>query len=527
MKLAVRADGLLPDPSREAGIPAAEFVDGATSADNLRGSAISGIKWGVVAQVINQCFAFGISIVLARLLGPKSYGLVGMVTVYSNFVSLLSELGFGLTLIQRKGLSEEHLSTAFWATTLMGVLMTLVMIALAPVIMLFYHDTLLQSLSAALGLRFTIASLGVVQIALLTRHMRFKQIAIIEIGSAISGGIVGLLVATKGGGPWSLVAQTLTASLVSTGFAWLLSKWRPAFLFRMSACRDLLGLSAYVLCFNFVNYWARNLDNLLIGRFCGASALGFYSRAYSLMLLPLNQVTQVLSKVMLPALSKIQDDKSRVKAVYIKSTGLIALLTFPMMVGLFVVSNEFILVLLGLKWKETIPLLKLFCVVGLLQSVTSTLGWLTTSQGRMRMYFWVGVVNASAFVVSFFVGLPWGTRGVACSYAICNVLTLYPLWTICGKIIDLSFLEVSISLRGILVCSSAMGVSVAVLRLFIPSEASLVISLFIQIAVGVMIYFGLLEIFRVRLWILSKQVFIDLLRKKLGVSLKWVKNRAG
>ena len=173
-----------------------------------------------------------------------------------------------------------------------------------------------------------------------------------------------------------------------------------------------------------MNYWARTLDQLLIGRFIGPAALGIYSRAYTLMLMPLSQVSRVVGRVMFPALSSIQDDKPRVKRVYLKSISVIGLITFPMMTGLFAVSDHFILALLGDKWAEVIPLFRIFCWVGLLQSIATTVGWIYHLR-ETGLYFTMGVIG-SFDCYSFIIGIHWGIIGVAWSYAIVIIVFWIP-----------------------------------------------------------------------------------------------------
>ena len=485
-------------------------------ADNLRTRTVRGVSWSAVSQAVTQSFAFTISIVLARLLGPKAYGLIGMVTVFTGFAALFGGLGLGAAIVQRKELEPRHLNTAFWVNVIFGSAITLLMAAMAPLVAWFYREPLLTPLTAVIALRFVMDGLQVVQSAILSREMRFRALAAVNIGSSVTSGIVGLGMAVGGMGVWSLVAQTLGGSLAQLLILWRLADWRPRWAFDWLACRELFGFSASFLGFDVVNYWARTLDQLLIGRFVGAGALGIYSRAYGLMLLPLSQVSRVVGGVMFPAMSAIQEDKPRVKRAYLKAIGIISLVTFPMMVGLFVVADHFVLALLGTQWSAVIPVLKLFCWVGLIQSVLATVGWIYTSQGRTHLYFTMGVIGASACLVAFLIGVHWGVMGVAWAYSVTTAIFIFPFFTIPARLIDLSLGEAARSLSATFFCSLAMGSIVWGAGFLLPGGTADWLFLVVQIPLGIAAYFAMVVGFRLDTWLEVRRVLLDLCATRLG-----------
>jgi PST family polysaccharide transporter len=473
------------------------------------------VSWSAVSQIAGQGFGFAISIVLARLLGPKVYGLIGMVTVFTGFAALFGGLGLGAAIIQRKELEPRHLDAAFWANAVVGTMMAVFMAGAAPLVAWFYKEPRLMALTAVVGLRFVLDALNVVQISVLSREMRFRALAGIELASSGLSGLLGLGMALYGAGVWSLVLQCLGGSALRLLLAWRLADWRPRWSFEFRACKELFGFSASVLGFDLVNYWARNLDQLLIGRFAGANALGIYSRAYTLMLLPLNQVSRVVGSVMFPALSCIQDDKPRVKRAYLKAIGLIAFLTFPTMVGLFAVADHFVLALLGAKWSETIPILKLFCWVGLIQSILASVGWIYTSQGRTGLYLTMGVIGSGACAIAFLVGIHWGIMGVAWAYSITTALFVYPFFAVPGRLIGLSLVEAMRSLGATFLCSLAMGSIVLGAGVLLPAETAHWRFLAVQIPLGIVSYFTLVAGFNLNAWVEVRRAFSDMLPARL------------
>lgn len=468
--------------------------------DSLREQTIRGVGWNGVSQLVTQLFSFGISIVLARLLGPKAYGLIAMVTVFTGFANLFTGLGLGAAIIQRRELEARHLDTAFWVNVLCGAGMTLLLIGLAPGVAWFYHQPLLAALTAAIALKFVIDSFGIVHAAQLSRNLHFRSLAVIKVGASLIGGLTGLAMALGGLGVWSLVAQTLANSLAGILLTWRVSSWRPAWRFERLACRELFGYSASVVGFNVVNYWARTLDQLLIGRFVGADAVGIYSRAYSLMLLPLSQVSQVIGNVMFPAMSAIQHDLPKVRRAYLQAIGMIAFITFPTMTGLFAVADHFVLALLGAQWAATIPILKLFCWVGLVQSVLSTVGWIYTSLGRTSLYLIMGIIGSVAAVVTFFIGIRWGILGVAWAYVVLNAVWTIPLFEIPARMINLTFWQAARSLSGTFCCSMIMGMLVWGVGRLLPEGLAGWKCLVIQVPLGIVSYVALVAGFKLDVW---------------------------
>lgn len=315
--------------------------------DSFAQKTIQGVSWSVVGRVGKNIIGFVVGVVLARLLSPTEFGLLGMITVITRFANLFTDMGFGAALIQKKEINDRELSSVFWLNMAGGILLTLIFIALSPVIASFYNEPILQILTIVLSFNFVIQSAVIVQKTQLTRSIDFKSLSIVEVASIFLSGAVGIAFAYYDYGVWSLVIHAISGSVFITVLIWYLSDWRPSAVFDIGAIKRLLGFSLNLLGDKTINYWARNLDNLLIGKYLGSDPLGVYSKSYSIMLLPLQNVSNVISRVMFPALSKIQDDKERVKRIFLRMTRVIALVTFPMMLGLVVVVEPFVITVFG------------------------------------------------------------------------------------------------------------------------------------------------------------------------------------
>ena len=236
--------------------------------------------------------------------------------------------------------------------------------------------------------------------------------------ATVISGVVAITAALMGLGVWSLVVQALTLSSTRAVLLWIASDWRPRWILDRRAIRDLWGFSSNLAGFNALNYWVRNADNFLVGKFVGPAGLGIYGRAYNLMLMPLAQISWVLSRVMFPVLSRMQSDTARVKQGYLRAIGVIGLVTFPIVTGLFAVAEPFVLTVFGPRWESMVPIVQILCLAGLSQSVGTTTGWIYQSQGRTDWMFRWGLASSAVTLVAFGIGILWGVTGVATAYAV-------------------------------------------------------------------------------------------------------------
>lgn len=485
-------------------------VSSDTNKGQLRHQTINGIGWSVIAQVGKEIPAFITSVILARLLTPQDYGLVGMIAVFIGFASLFSEMGFGAALIQRDDVRDEHYSSVLWLNIGAGVVLTVLMIAAAPLIAAFYNEPRLTPLAMLIALNFLIAPAGMVQQAILTKRLQFRLLAIIQIITVVSTGAVAIAMVLAGYGVWSLVWQRLAGTIINVVALWFATAWRPRLSFSRAAIADLLGFSGNLFGYNIFNYWLRNLDNLLVGKFLGAASLGIYVRAYATMLLPLQQVTSVLGKVMFPSLSRIKNDKEAVKRVYLRAVSIIALITFPTMLGLFAVADYFVLAIYGEKWRSVIGVLQVLCLVGMIQSVVSTVGWIYQSQGRTDWMFKWGIFSGVLGIISFAVGVYIGSvEAVAWCYASANALLLYWSVAIPGKLINLKFGEMVSSVIGVTACAVAMAAIVLAFKVVVPVNYSHFSRLALLVAVGAGAYLTMLHLFKVKTYLDVKSLAVE------------------
>lgn len=463
----------------------------------LRTKTVKGIFWTVASQLIRLVVGFVTLAILARFLAPSAFGLMAMAAVFANMFIILNDLGLPSAIIQKKDVTEEHLSSSFWLNLLEGTLVTVILIALAPLIAKFYSNNDLTMIIIVLSFIFAISSIGMIQSAIFSKMLNFKTLAIIEIASSVSAAGVAIVLAVCGFGVWSLVAQSLVSTVIMSMMLFILSKWKPKLIFRWQPVRELLSFGLNLFGFNIVNYLSRNLDNLLIGKVLGARQLGFYDIAYRLLLFPVANVSAVIGRVMFPALSVIQNDKEAVRSAYIRATRYIGTITFPLMAGLIVLAPQLVRVAFGTKWERSIFLIQVLAVVGLLQSIATTRGWIFLSQGRAKALFRLGLALAAVYAFAFLIGLHWNVEGVAVAYAIAVILALYLGYAIAFRYIDLRFWHFARQFLTIALAAGGMASVILGLRFLLEKvwRAGDLTILIVGVVSGSATYLGLLLLF--------------------------------
>jgi O-antigen/teichoic acid export membrane protein len=457
---------------------------------SLKEKTIRGLTWSGIAQISKQLSQFIITAILARMLTPKDFGLIGMATVFTGFITIFANMGISSALIQKQNTKEEHLSSAFWLNIFVGFLLSLLFSVLAPLIARFYNQPQLKDILIVLSLNFFVASFSIVQQSILTKELEFKTLTKRDILAIVLSGIIGITLAANGFGVWSLVLQSLCLTFFNAFLIWNLSTWRPRFYFSFKEIKEIFMFSSHITGFNVVNYFARNMDYLLIGKFLGGEALGLYSLAYKLMLAPLTNISWVISRVMFPAFSKIQNDLPKIRANYLKMVHVISLITFPILLGLFAVAPEFVKVFYGPKWSAAAQLIQILCFCGMIQSVTSIGGSVYLSLGRADLQFKVALISSSLVSLIIFLALPYGVMGVALAYTVFYALWGHVSFLIVCHLLKLAPSKLYSRLGGSLLISALTMLIVLMMKQLLNMTSIQV--LLLSIVFGILVYFALL-----------------------------------
>lgn len=387
-------------------------------AQGLRFYVLRGLKWSAIIVFANQISRMATSLVLVRLLQPDDYGLAGMALIFAGLVMALSDVGLGTGLVQRPSISERDRSTVFWTGAAIGVVLVTVGIAISGALASFFHEPEVRTLFIAVSISFMFPALQTVPAALLQRSMDFRAITIRSVGASAGASIVGIVGALIGWGAWALIAYQLALGFLSTVLLWTTVHWRPRFMFSRESLRNLGGFGIKLFGARSLEYVQGNADNILVGRYLGASALGLYSVAYNVILLPLERLFVPLQSTLFPAFSRIQDDRERLAAVWLRIVRVVAALVVPAMLGLIVIAPDFVSVVLGDHWNGCVRVVQLLALVTMMMGFTAVGERTLLARGLAGMLLRISALRCVLAVAAFVAGLHWGIVGIAFFYTV-------------------------------------------------------------------------------------------------------------
>jgi O-antigen/teichoic acid export membrane protein len=422
-----RSDHTVTSPGKDAQTASTSHFGTAHLLSDLKRHTVSGGIVTGAAQIAKFVLNLAATVVLARLLTPRDFGLVAMVTAVTGFLTIFRHGGLATPTIQREHITQAQVSNLFWVNLAVSGLCTLITAALAPVLAKFYHDPRLVPITLALSTTFLIGGFRVQHLALLRRQLRFKALAIIDVGSMALGVAVGIIMALMQFRYWSLVGSSLATELGSFILTGSMSRWRPDWPSRNSGVRPLLAFGMHQTAANLIFSIARNSDTLLIGRVYGAAAVGLYTRGAALVIRPLEQFLMPINAVFLPTLSRLQSHPARYRSTFLRLYEAIALVTLFSSGILLALSHPITLVLLGRKWEPVSVILAGFTFLAMYTPLAYAANWLLTSQGRGKDILYQNSIAAFLTAASFVVGLPFGPVGVAMSFSLSGLLLRLPI----------------------------------------------------------------------------------------------------
>lgn len=456
---------------------------------NLRSPVLRGLAWKGTSQLFLQASRLVVAVILARMLSPEDYGLAAMALVLASLVVVFSDVALGAALVQRTSLSEADRSTAFWTSVAVGAVCTVLGVALSGVFAGFYGDPAVQPLFAVLSLSFVITSLATTHEALLVREMNFRGLELRMMIATAAGAATGVYLAAAGYGAWAIIGQQLAIAGVSTVLLWLFSPWKPSFRFSRASLQCLGGFSGNVFVHRLLYYLHRNVDNLLIGRFLGAAALGVYGFAYNVMLVPFSRIAGPLTEVLFPAFSRMQDDRPRMTAIWVRAVRLVASFSVPALVGLVVVAPDFVQVVLGDKWEKTTILIQILAWVGLLQSLQTLNPQILQALDRTTTLLRYTIVFFVFHLTAFAIGLQWGVVGVAVGYLISSFVVEPLFGWLTARALGVSPLLLLRGLTGVLQASALMFLAVLAARYaLLQTDVQPALRLAVEVSIGAAVY---------------------------------------
>lgn len=406
---------------------------------SLMKSATRGVLWSGISQFSTQMYQFLVMIILARVLFPEDFGIIGMAMIFTGLIQTINELGLSAAIIQKKNINDNHLSTSFWISLGSGIILSMITIVISSYIADFFKNELVGAVVSVLSIGFIIGSCGIVHKSLLQKNIEFKKIAVTEISASITSGTLSIILALFGFGVWSLVFGTIINNFIRVVLLWKVCTWQPSLVINLKDFKELFSFGAHVMGSNILNYFDSNVDYLLIGKFLSATALGHYTLAYQLSTFPLMKISTIVTSVTFPAFSIIQDDNDILRNAYLKVIKYISLVTFPLLAGLIMVAPDFIPMVFGEKWMPMIVPLQILCVSGALKSVVTTVGSILLSKGRSDIQFKWNVFTAIMLPIAILIGIRYGITGVAMAITIMSFLFFFIIQSIANNLIILGF----------------------------------------------------------------------------------------
>jgi PST family polysaccharide transporter len=430
---------------------------------DLKERTIRGGVAKVCAQVANFLLRMGSLMVLARLLEPQDFGLVGMVTALTGVLHLFRDFGLSTATVQRVHVTEEQLSTLFWINVVVGIILGLLAVAMAPVVVVFYHEPRLFGVMVVLATGFLFNAAGVQHSALLQRHMRFTAIATIDIISLMVSATVGIVMAIGGYRYWALVIMAVTLPLVATIGLWFTTSWIPGRPRTQVGIRSMMRFGGTITLNSIVVYVAFNFEKMLLGRFWGAEAVGMYGRAYQLISIPTDNLNAAVGGVAFAALARVQDDSNRLKTYFLKGYAFVLALTVPLTIVCAFFAEDLIAVLLGPKWTDTVTIFRLLAPTILIFALINPLWWLLLSSGLVRRSLHIALVIAPLVIAGYVIALPYGPKGVALAYSAVMTVWVMPhiAWCVHGTAVSFRDIMVVVSqpvLSGVAAAACTLGV---------------------------------------------------------------------
>lgn len=460
-----------------------------------------------VSQVALMVLRMGYLMAMARMLGPREFGLVGMVAAFTGVLNLFRDFGLSAATVQRQEVTEEQISTLFWINVFVGLALGCLLMALAHFIALFYHEPRLFWVTIALSTSFMFNGAGVQHTAILERQMRFTALATIDVLALIFGIALAIGMALTGFGYWALVAFTVSIPLVTTLCLWQTTGWipgKPRFgvglypLMRFGSALTIISATVYI---------AYNLEKVLLGKFWGADAIGIYGRAYQLSNIPTETLNSSFWGLAFSGLSRVRHDPVRLKTYFLKGYSLLLGLTIPIAISAALFAPDLILVLLGPKWKESAPLLRLLTPTILVFALINPLSWLTFSLGMIGRNLKIVMVIAPVVICGYVLGLPYGPRGVAFGYSAAMALLALPItaWSVHGTVV--SFRDILSAVKRPLLS----GIAAAAIALSLQALVGETLPALGRVMIGVVVLFACY------VWILlivmgQKPIYMDLIR---------------
>lgn len=482
---------------------------------SIRKKISSGIFYIALSKYSSIVVSIIIGAVLARLLTPAEYGMVAIVSVFLAFFNLLSNFGLAPAIVQNKTLTKDEISSIFSFSILFGLILAIIFYLLAPLIASFYNDNTLINIARLMSFAIIFQSLTAVPYALNIKKLKFKQVGIIKLVVHVISGSVAIILAYKGFSYYALVINSILSGLLTFAFFYFLEPIKISFIIRVKALKKIAQFSTYQFLFQFINYFAINADNFLVGKIFGDSALGFYSKAYQLMTMPVKNLTFVITPVLQPILSEYQNEKKVIYNLYYKMVKLLALIGFPLSVFLFFSGSEIITILYGSQWGQSIPIFKLLALTIGFHIVLSTSGSIFQALNRTDLLFYAGLIGSILTVLGISYGIFIGKTLVSIGYGLI-IATIFNFFQAFYLLINRALYFSVLKFLKILIYPITISIAIAISLLFLSyfEIDNLLLSLTLKMTTTVLMFGIIISSSKEHRELLNEYIVKKIRRKK-------------
>ena len=462
--------------------------------ESLKNKTVKGTIWSTLERFSVQGIQFVVMIIMARILTPEDYGLVGMLAIFIAISQSLIDSGFSQALIRKQDRNEVDNSTVFYFNIGVGLVLYFILFFSASIIADFYNEPLLIPITRTIGLSLVFNSLVVVQRALLTIRLDFKTQAKASFAGVIVSGVVGIWMAYTGYGVWAIVLQQLTNLAIITVLLWVLSHWKPIWAYSWKSFKELFSFGSKLLASGLLDTIYRNLYLIVIGKVFKASDLGYYTRAHQFTDFASSNITGILQRVTYPLLCTIQDDDNRLADVYRRLLKTSAFIVFPLMMGLAAVARPMILSFLTEKWLFSASLIQILCFSQMWYPVHAINLNLLQVKGRSDLFLRLEIIKKVIGVIILCITIPFGLIVMCCGMIANSIIALIINTHYTGKLIHLGFIAQMGYLLPTLLLSLCVGGVVYLTVSLIPMCSWLVLG--VGAVEGVGLYVALAKMFR-------------------------------
>ena len=476
--------------------------------NSLKQKTVKGILWSTLERFSVQGIQFVVMIIMARILTPNDYGLVGMLTVFIAVSQSLIDSGFSQALIRKQNRSEADNSTVFYFNIAVGLILYGILYITAPLIADFYHEPQLIEITRVIGLTIIFNSFVVVQRTLLTVNIDFKTQAKAAFTATFISGILGIWMAISGYGVWSLVTQQLVNIGINTLLLWVFSHWRPRWIYSWNSFHELFGFGSKLLVSGLIDTLYRNIYLIVIGRVFTASDLGYYTRAHHFADFPSSNISGIIQRVTYPILCSIQNENDRLANVYRRFIRLSAFIIFPLMMGLAAVAEPLVLVLLKEQWLFAATLISIICFQMMWYPIHAINLNLLQVKGRSDLFLKLEIYKKIIGIITLCITIPMGLIAMCAGGFFTSMIALVINTYYTGKLIGVGYFRQMQDLFPTFILSISMG---AIVYYAINSlSLSPIAQLGIGICIGIIYYISMAFSFKFT----EVKELIDLLKRK-------------